>query len=135
MGRVFWMTHVVNLLAEPGVEGFEDRVLGEGSRQVDEVLHRGGLPGRGLAFWHTWGGMRSLMVGNNKAFRHVESLFIQGRILVQNKKICEWAGVYLFDYVNSKEVLNKNSTLDGKKLPYVEVLYGWIQFLELLNGE
>ena len=25
----------------------------------------------------------------NKAFRHVETLFVQGRILVQNKEICE----------------------------------------------
>ena len=41
---------------------------------------------------------------HNKAFRHVETLFIQSRILVQNKEICEWTGVNLFDYVNSKEV-------------------------------
>ena len=53
------------------------------------------------------------------AFRLVETLFIQGRLLVQNlftiyivKEICEWPGANLFDYVNSKEVLNKNSTLD-----------------------
>ena len=57
---------------------------------------------------------------NNKAFGHVETLFIQGRNLAQNlftiytyvKEICEWTGVNLFDYVNSKEVLYKISTLD-----------------------
>jgi len=47
----------------------------------------------------------------NVAFRHVETLFIQGRNLVQNKEISEWTSVNLFDYVNSEEVLNKNSTL------------------------
>jgi len=52
------------------------------------------------------------MYKENKVFRHVETSFIQGRILVQNKEICEWTGVNLFDYVNNKEVLNKNSTLD-----------------------
>ena len=55
----------------------------------------------------------------NKAIRLVETLFIQGRILVQHlftiyivKEIGEWTGVNLIDYVNSKEILNKNSTLD-----------------------
>ena len=55
----------------------------------------------------------------NKAFLRVETLFIQGRILVQNlstiyivKEINACSLTSLFDYVNSKEVLNKNSTLD-----------------------
>ena len=45
---------------------------------------------------------------SNKAFRHVETLFIQGGV----KDNFELTGVNLFDYVNGKEVLNKNSTLE-----------------------
>ena len=57
----------------------------------------------------------------NKAFRHVETLFIQGRNLVQNlftiyivKETCEWTGVNLFDYVNSKEVLIQDTSKQMK---------------------
>ena len=55
----------------------------------------------------------------NKAFRHVETLFVQGRNLEPNfftiyivKEINACSLTNLFDYVNSKEDGYKISTLD-----------------------